>query len=324
MTKSKIIRILIVIVGISVILFGRNLYYYSGRYQAPQVEVPSYTQVSEPQIPSADYVDSFTPYTGTILIDVAHENAFNVDEINPLILRLISRGLTVDFLSIEDDFAERLLGEQKESELEPIIDVSQEEESELALQEMPLVEVESEEIQEEESITMPNAFIIICPQEEYLRDEIENVKKFVANGGKLLIINDPTRWGLVNNLAYNFGVVFESDYLYNMQENDVNYRNIFITQFVQTDLTKKLSRIALYTAGSISSNNLGIAYGDENTHSSQIETSKRLSPMALTKKSKVLSIYDLTFLTEPYNGVLDNNQLISNIADWLAIKADHY
>jgi len=31
-----------------------------------------------------------------------------------------------------------------------------------------------------------------------------------------------------------------------------------------------------------------------------------------------LAIHDLTFITEPHNGILDNNQLIANIADWLA------
>jgi len=36
------------------------------------------------------------------------------------------------------------------------------------------------------------------------------------------------------------------------------------------------------------------------------------------QESKVLAIYDLTLMTEPYNGILDNNQLIANIADWLA------
>ncbi len=40
--------------------------------------------------------------------------------------------------------------------------------------------------------------------------------------------------------------------------------------------------------------------------------------MAQAEESKVLAIYDLTFMTEPYNGILDNNQLIANIADWLA------
>jgi len=51
-----------------------------------------------------------------------------------------------------------------------------------------------------------------------------------------------------------------------------------------------------------------------------VETRKRLSPIALAQESKVLAIYDLTFMIELYNGILDNNQLISNIADWLMVS----
>ena len=122
----------------------------------------------------------------------------------------------------------------------------------------------------------------------------------------------------MNSLSLKFGLIFEPDYLYNMKENDANYRNIFVTEFKQNEITKNLQKIALYTAGSITPDNCGIALVDENTFSSVIETRKELSPIALAKESKVLAIYDLTFITEPYNGILDNNQLISNIADWLA------
>lgn len=40
------------------------------------------------------------------------------------------------------------------------------------------------------------------------------------------------------------------------------------------------------------------------------------------EKEKVLGVHDLTFMTEPFNGTLDNNQLIANIADWLAIPGE--
>ena len=103
-----------------------------------------------------------------------------------------------------------------------------------------------------------------------------------------------------------------------MTEHDINYRNIFVSDFKENPISKNLEKIVLYTAGSISSAEAGIAFVDENTFSSVIETRKRLSPIALAQESKVLAIYDLTFMTEPYNGILDNNQLISNIADWLA------
>jgi hypothetical protein len=59
----------------------------------------------------------------------------------------------------------------------------------------------------------------------------------------------------------------------------------------------------------------GIIFIAENTYSSTREVPGRYSPVVLTD-SNALAIGDLTFLTAPYN-VLDNNQLISNIADYL-------
>ncbi|MBA7702404.1 hypothetical protein ES703_111171 [subsurface metagenome] len=165
---------------------------------------------------------------------------------------------------------------------------------------------------------LPGAFFVVCPQEEFSKEERETVDKFVTNGGKLLLIADPTRRGKMNSLSIKFGLIFEVDYLYNMKENDINFRNIFISEFKENEITNDLEKIALYTAGSISSADGGIAFGDENTFSSLIETRKKLSPIALANEYKVLAIYDLTFMTEPHNGILDNNRLISNIADWLA------
>ena len=236
--------------------------------------MPSYEQIVVPAAPSTEFSDVYEEGEGTILVDSSHNNAFDIEEFNVLILRLISRGLTIELFNIEDDL--------------------------------------------EEELSKADAFIIVCPQEEFSKEEREIIDEFVNNGGKLLLIADPTRRGEMNSLSLKFGLIFEPDYLYNMKENDANYRNIFVTEFKENPISKDLEKIALYTTGSITSTDCGIAFGDENTFSSVIETRKELSPIALAKDSKVLALYDLTFITEPYNGILDNNQLISNIADWLA------
>ncbi|MFC2017380.1 hypothetical protein ACFLUD_03085 [Chloroflexota bacterium] len=85
----------------------------------------------------------------------------------------------------------------------------------------------------------------------------------------------------------------------------------------KNEITNNLKKIAFYTTGSISSTDDGIAFVDENTFSSLIESRKKLSPVALADESKVMAVYGLTFKTKSYNGILDNNQLVANIADWL-------
>ncbi len=324
-------RIAIVLTGILVVLLGRGLFFYSGFYSAPPSEMPGYEHIVAPPAPSAEFSDNYTRGEGTILIDLAHDNDFTLEELNVLTARLISRGLTIEFLRAGDDLKERLLGEEKKPEEEEKLEEEPEkekpekeeeekrEQEKLEEKEEKLEEKEEErKDEEEEEEVPPNAFIIISPQQEFSKKEKEAIEEFVDNGGKLLLIADPTRRGKMNSLSLQFGLMFESDYLYNIKENDINYRNIFLTEFAENEITKSLEKIALYTAGSITSDNVGITFVDENSFSSLIETRKEFSPVALASDSKVLALYDLTFMTEPYNGVLDNNQLISNIADWLA------
>ncbi len=291
MVKSIIIRIAIVLVGISIVVAGRGLFFYSGFYRAATVEMPSYEHIVVPPAPTTEFSDVYKEGKGIILIDLAHNNAFDPEELNVLILRLVSRGMTVRFLSEHDDLKKELLGN-------------------------------AEKKVEEEELEVVNAFVVVCPRLEFSKDEKETIDKFVSNSGKLLLIADPTRYGKMNSLSLKFSLVFEPDFLYNMKENEINYRNIFVAEFKENELTKEVEKIALYTAGSISSANSSIAFVDENTFSSLVETRKRLSPIALAEKSRVLAVYDFTFMMEPYNGILDNNQLIRNIADWLASPAE--
>lgn len=309
-------RVGFILLGVAIVLLGKGGFYYSGFYQAPPTEMPSYEHIVVSEVPSTEYFDVYEEGEGTILIDLTHNNDFDVEELNVLISRLISRGLTIKFLGVGEELEEELLREEEEEEGE---------EEELGEEEKKEEEEEDEEEEEEElgeELLVANAFIIVCPQDEFSEEERETISEFVSNGGKLLLIGDPTRRGEINSLSLKFGLIFEPDYLYNLKENDANYKNIFITEFEENEITKDLEKIALYTAGSITSADGGVALVDENTFSSLIETRKRLSPIAQTNELGVLAIYDLTFITEPYNGIGDNNQLISNIADWLASPAE--
>jgi len=327
-------RIAIVIAGIVVIVLGRGFFFYSGFYSAPATEMPSYEHIVVLPAPSAEFSDNASEEGDrTVLIDLAHNNNFDMEELNVLMLRLISRGLTIKLLGVEDDLEKELLGELKEEEEAEIVEEEElagEEEEEEDVQENELAgeeeeegdeeELEGEDIEEEdieEEPKLPNAFIIVCPRLEFSQKEKEAIGEFVDNGGKLLLTADPTRHSEINNIAIEFGLIFEPDYLYNMKENEINYSNIFVAEFEENEITKNLEKIALYVAGSISSTDGGIAFIDQNTFSSVIESRKRLSPIALVEESKILAVYDLTFMSEPYNGTLDNNQLIANIADWL-------
>ncbi len=290
-------KLALLLAGIVVVLLVKGIFYYGGFYSPSARETPDYGALVPAEPPLTKFSDVVSgEHKGTILIDTAHKNSFVPEELSVLLSRLISRGLTVRFTTAQDSLSKELLGKDNGGKTPVAVKPSSGEKEE----------------------PPPLAFIVISPDSEFTRDEKKTVREFLDKGGKLLLISDPTRPSKINSLALDCELIFEDDYLYNMQENELNYRNIFVKDFKSNVVTKDLKKIALYTAGSITSNTGGIAFTDENTFSSRIETRKNLSPMALTDKPAVLAVYDLTFMTEPHNGIADNNQLITNIAIWLS------
>ncbi len=236
----------------------------------------------------AEFIDVHGTGNGTVLIDSSHDNSFRSDELNLLAYRIISRGYSIEYYS----------------------------EGNASM---------------EERLTDATSYVVISPAAAFSSEEVEQIKNFVGDGGRLMLIDDPTipvqgsecpyhgsgstAEDRMNTRSTEFGIVYWDDYLFNLKDNDGNFRYIYLTDFENGSITKKLNKIVFYTACSISPPEKGMIFTDENTHSSAREVAGRYSPVVLTD-SNVLAIGDLTFLTEPYN-VLDNNQLISNIADFL-------
>ena len=94
--------------------------------------------------------------------------------------------------------------------------------------------------------------------------------------------------------------------------------------FQPAPLTNGLDTIVLYVAGSIRSSGPGIALTDSNTKSSLGETAASYHPIAWGDSNNVLAISDFTFVVPPYNSLLSNSQLMSNLADFLTDNQREY
>lgn len=186
-----------------------------------------------------------------------------------------------------------------------------------------------------------NAFIVIVPLAEFTPDEIQAVSDFVARGGRLLLIGDPTRFNLtvdetsldfsvlleddqipLNSLGKRFDITFKGDYLYNTRENEGNFRNIILkeTSMAESSLTEGVKQLAFYGAHSL---DLGpssepLLAGDDNTWSSATDRPGGLTLAATSQDGRVLALGDIHFLGEPYYTVYDNGRFIAHIADFLA------
>lgn len=190
------------------------------------------------------------------------------------------------------------------------------------------------------------AYLVITPLNEFTIEETLAVTEFVEQGGRLLLIGDPTRFAIIfdeedpfgqpaaieadqiplNSLANQFDIIFNGDYLYNTVENEGNFRNIILRDdgFSEGSLTDNIRKLAFYSSHSLqvgpSGNSLITA--DENTWSSTTDRPGDLTVAAATQQGRVLALGDIHFLTQPYFAVYDNSRFIAQIADFLTEATD--
>ena len=216
-----------------------------------------------------------------LLVDGSHRNDFTREEITILVSRVADRGYSIEFVG-----APTALGSLRGREME-------------------------------ERLRQADSFAVINPKGSFINAEVDIVERFVGKGGKLLLLADPTREHEINSLAKRFGIAFQPDYLYNVVEHDLSFRDIFVGDFRPDVITRGLRRVALYTAGSISSSGTPLAFTDDNTRSSMTDRAGSYHPLVKGVQDNVLGVSDLTFMIPPQNSIMDNDRLISNIADFL-------
>lgn len=186
-----------------------------------------------------------------------------------------------------------------------------------------------------------NAFITITPLNEFSSEEIQAITRFVARGGRVLMVGDPTRYQVIfdeedpfafefelatnqiplNSLANEYGLIYNGDYLYNTLEHEGNFRNIILkpNDFAEDALVDGLEELAVYSSHSIQTGPgaKAIISADENTWSSATDRPGELVVAATGGNGRVLALGDVHFLTAPYSTVYDNSHFIANIADFL-------
>jgi hypothetical protein len=180
-----------------------------------------------------------------------------------------------------------------------------------------------------------SAFIAISPSMPYTADEVRLLKNFVERGGRLLVFTDATRYSIYydyisgNPITYGdvnaanlllgpFGISINNDYLYNLEKNEGNFRNVYFDEFAKSELTFGLKEVALYGTHSVESpSGLILLRGTESTLSSANDANDPAQGgAALSADGNVIAFGDFTFLSSPYESYADNAALIGNLADF--------
>jgi hypothetical protein len=299
---------ILILVGIALFLIpivGRTLWFYRGTYRPPdEVPVPSFSEITIPALPvqggettstEPEPLDSTT--TNVILIDTAHSNRFDVSELETLTRQLSARGASVQLLD-----------------------------SNASLDQLGL----------EGRLKFVSAYIVISPFEPFAASEVEAIRQFVERDGRLLVILDPTRSSsdaelfgfsdfsdgaditIANQLLEPHDLSFSDDYLYDLVENEGNFRNVFFEIFNESPLTESLDTVTMYAARSVFTEaGTPLISGGETVFSSLTDLGGGHSVAAASPNMRALALGDFTFIQPPYDGVTDNRQLIDNLAEFL-------
>ncbi len=217
---------------------------------------------------------------GLVLFDLTHENKVSRWTLNVLVGELVNHRISVGFISEWD----RL----------------------------------------ESALRNASCLIVAAPTKPYSIDEGKTIENFVSRGGLLILLYDPSIEyvsvpelnGPINSLANRFGVSFANGYLYDEEHYYGFYRNIYIEDFADHNLTRGVERLVLFTAAPIYSD-YGIAWTSETAYSSTAERSGRYPVLADLHygNGTVIAFGDITLLTEPYCYVEDNYGLLLNLVE---------
>jgi hypothetical protein len=299
---------ILVLMGVGLLLIpiiGRGLWFYRGFYQPPdQIPLPPFSEITIPGLPvqsgettSAEPEPQEMTASSVVLIDTAHSNRFDVSELETLTRELSARGAVVQLLDSNASF------------------------DQLGL---------------EGRLKFVSAFIVISPFESFAASEVEAVRRFVERDGRLLVILDPTRSSsdaelfgfgdlsagaditVANQLLEPLDLAFSDDYLYDLEENEGNFRNVFFETFNESPLTDGLDTVTMYAARSVFTEaGTPLIIGGETVFSSITDLGGEHSVAAASPNMGALAFGDMTFLQPPYDGVTDNRQLIENLANFL-------
>ena len=267
-------------------LLGASLLFLPGSYSGPPGPALDSQQVVVPSYPSNGPSPAQARRQGVVLIDNAHNNALDDGALRTLVSKVADRGHTVDYMLRQGL---------------PYWSISEQERLAILT----------------DKLGKADSFAVFTPNFQYSLVELDILKEFVEKGGRLLIVADPGRPHRTNVLSETFGIFFQDGYLYNLAEHDLNYRNIFVRDFREDELTRGLGAIALYTVGDIKSSGVPLAFVDTNTYSSVEARARPFSPIVKSEDGRILAMADLTFLRPLHNSTLDNDRLASNIADFL-------
>jgi len=264
-------------------------------FAATPMPTPTPMPVSDPGL-----ADDGALRRGPVVVDFAHFSFLNPGHLQPLADALADRGLGLRYWISQVDT--------------------------MALESAAQFPDQSEDLATQ--LKDASALVVISPFFLWTPKEITVAERFVADGGRLLLVSDPDIMGdfpsLVNILAEPFGVVFNDDYLYDTSKNDGNF-TFFFGEGAEAEALADAT-IAFYGGRSISGAVAPQMRSIESTLSSLRVGKNGFTTVAIGgvagrgTAGRVLALSDFDVLTEAYRVRYDNQRMVEFVADFLSAE----
>jgi hypothetical protein len=180
-----------------------------------------------------------------------------------------------------------------------------------------------------------DAFLVIDPGSEYLPGDIDDVRQFTGNGGRLVMIGEPDRTAVsasifgtsiatqesrLTTLASRYGMSVDTQYLYNQEHADGTFKHV-LARPTSGELDG-VDETTMYTAAAVTARNGSVLLRSApNTIKSGSDEVTGEYPVAV-ERNNVLLLGDKTFMTGDRYRVADNEQLVAYVAEFM-IEGDY-
>jgi hypothetical protein len=182
----------------------------------------------------------------------------------------------------------------------------------------------------DDALADADAYVRIDPGTDLDTEEIETLRAFTNNGGRMLLVGEPNRVRIsqslfsasvttrrtdMTNLASEYGLVFGTRYLYDTTTNDGNFKNVLASP-TDADDAPDLDRVAMYTAARVEVRGGQVLLRTPDT--TELSNGGEAGRYGVAvRKGNVVALGDSTLLGDGRHNVADNEAFIGEVAGFL-------
>jgi hypothetical protein len=183
-----------------------------------------------------------------------------------------------------------------------------------------------------ETLRQADALVVIDPDEEYTRSQVRAVRSFTRAGGRVVMFGEPdrrrisgglvstsitTRSSRLSTLASAYGVSLGTNYLYNVESNDGNYRHVAVEPGPQAGELGP-ERAAMYTAAPVSAPGPnGRVLLRTAPETVEFSTERTGQFPVMVRSGNVILAGDSTFVRSDRVSVADNEAILAHLVEFL-------